>query len=102
MQTQTVNADLCRWLDEKCQRIEQATDGRQRYQAFGAAMRGLHDDAPVTVHFSKHGFRRDHDELVMVLQAVCWCALSEGVKPETVKKAFEAWRVVTPVDCHNR
>jgi|HubBroStandDraft_1064217.scaffolds.fasta_scaffold940451_1 hypothetical protein len=73
MQTQTVNTDLCRWLDEKCQQIEQATGGRQRYQAFAAAMRGLHDDAPVTVHFSENHFRRDQDELVMVLQAVCRC-----------------------------
>jgi len=102
MQTETTNVDLCCWLDEKCQQIEQATDGRQRYQAFAAAMRGLYDDAPVTVHFSENGFRRDQDELMMALQAVCWCALSEGVKPETVRKAFDAWQVVTPVDCRNR
>jgi hypothetical protein len=101
MQTQTVNTALCRWLDEKCQQIEQATDGRQRYQAFAAAMRGLYDDAPVTVHFSENGFRRDNAELVMALQALCWCALSAGVKTETAKKAFEAWQVVIPIDCRN-
>jgi len=102
MQTQTVNTALCRWLDDNCQQIEDAADGRQRYQAFAAAMRGLHDAAPITVHFSENGFRRDQDELVMVLQALCWCALSAGVKTETVRKAFEAWQVVTPIDCRNR
>lgn len=107
MQTQTINTDLCRWLDGKCQRIEQATSGQKRYGAFQSALHELRNGqgmAPVRSWPAEDGFYSEYawDEIIVCLQALCWCALAEGVKTDTVKKAYETWERMIPVEHRSR
>jgi hypothetical protein len=95
MQAQTVNAALVEWLDQKIEGIEQAADGRQRWARFNGAVSQLNCGqgmAPIRSWAAEDyfGSEYDRDELVMCLQTLCWCALAEGVKPDTVKRVFDA------------
>jgi hypothetical protein len=94
MQTQTINTELCRWLDGKCQRIEEAT-GAKRYHTFISAIYTLNagqGGAPLSPALDDRGEWHggsDKAETIMVLETLCWCALSAGVKTETVKRVYE-------------